>query len=151
MRPNHRHKAQLIESSWQTNSLSITHCLLCHWRFFFFHLNTAHREYLWIGVVTEHPVCVQSRGNSAPVGVLLQWDPPREGDLPVHNYRVTWMPQQTHTTHRCTQSAHGHTHAVHNNMHLHARPTHSRSISCSWDTKGMHRGHFGNLRFCLWR
>lgn len=69
----------------------------------------------------------ESRGNSAPVGVLLQWDPPREGDLPVHNYRVTWMPQQTHTTHRCTQSAHGHTHAVHNNMHLHARPTHSRS------------------------
>ncbi|CAL8307674.1 unnamed protein product [Lota lota] len=26
------------------------------------------------------------------VGVLVRWEPPREGDLPVHHYRVTWTP-----------------------------------------------------------
>uniref|UniRef100_A0A3B4AUA6 Anosmin 1b n=1 Tax=Periophthalmus magnuspinnatus TaxID=409849 RepID=A0A3B4AUA6_9GOBI len=34
------------------------------------------------------------RGHVATVGVLLRWDVPKEGDLPVHNYRVTYTPQQ---------------------------------------------------------
>ncbi|KAJ0032739.1 hypothetical protein NQD34_002820 [Periophthalmus magnuspinnatus] len=36
----------------------------------------------------------ESRGHVATVGVLLRWDVPKEGDLPVHNYRVTYTPQQ---------------------------------------------------------
>uniref|UniRef100_A0A671W394 Anosmin 1b n=1 Tax=Sparus aurata TaxID=8175 RepID=A0A671W394_SPAAU len=41
------------------------------------------------------------------VAVLLSWEPPREGDLPVHNYRVTWMPRHTHkeSNSRVTQGA----------------------------------------------
>uniref|UniRef100_A0A096M507 Anosmin 1b n=1 Tax=Poecilia formosa TaxID=48698 RepID=A0A096M507_POEFO len=30
-------------------------------------------------------------GSRPSVAVLLRWEPPREGDLPVHNYRITWM------------------------------------------------------------
>uniref|UniRef100_H3DL85 Anosmin 1b n=1 Tax=Tetraodon nigroviridis TaxID=99883 RepID=H3DL85_TETNG len=44
----------------------------------------------------EPPVNVrvsnQSRGSGVTVAVLLSWEPPREGDLPVRNYRVTWNP-----------------------------------------------------------
>ncbi|KAM3619488.1 uncharacterized protein V6R79_009121 [Siganus canaliculatus] len=35
----------------------------------------------------------------ATVKVLVRWDPPRDGDLPVHNYRVTWMSSRAHSTH----------------------------------------------------
>uniref|UniRef100_A0A8C6UTT2 Anosmin 1b n=1 Tax=Neogobius melanostomus TaxID=47308 RepID=A0A8C6UTT2_9GOBI len=47
--------------------------------------------------------------DAATVGVLIRWDAPREGDLPVHNYRVTWRPQQIQPPLRRTQ--HGHTNA----------------------------------------
>ncbi|XP_070688713.1 anosmin-1b [Pempheris klunzingeri] len=67
----------------------------------------------------------RSRGSGATVAVLLSWEPPREGDLPVHNYRVTWMFRHTHTAHKHTHTLHPHTHAVHNNMHT--RPAHSRT------------------------
>ncbi|XP_061096293.1 anosmin-1b isoform X1 [Conger conger] len=37
------------------------------------------------------------RGNltagAGGVNVLLLWDPPREGDLPVHHYKITWSPR----------------------------------------------------------
>uniref|UniRef100_A0A1A8ELF1 Kallmann syndrome 1b sequence n=1 Tax=Nothobranchius korthausae TaxID=1143690 RepID=A0A1A8ELF1_9TELE len=49
-------------------------------------------------------------GSGATVAILLRWDPPREGDLPVHNYRITWMsrhklPHQkrSHAVHKYTQ------------------------------------------------
>ncbi|KAL1022862.1 hypothetical protein UPYG_G00033450 [Umbra pygmaea] len=34
----------------------------------------------------------QARDGSS-VGVQVLWDPPREGDLPVHHYKVTWSPR----------------------------------------------------------
>ncbi|XP_059924049.1 LOW QUALITY PROTEIN: anosmin-1-like [Gadus macrocephalus] len=34
----------------------------------------------------------RSGGQAPAVGVLVRWEPPREGDLPVHHYRVTWTP-----------------------------------------------------------
>ncbi|XP_038571290.1 anosmin-1b [Micropterus salmoides] len=67
----------------------------------------------------------RSRGSGVTVAVLLSWDPPREGDLPVHNYRVTWMSRHTHTVHKHTHTLHAHTRTVHNNMHT--RPTLSRT------------------------
>ncbi|XP_037530449.1 anosmin-1b [Nematolebias whitei] len=59
----------------------------------------------------------RSLGSGPTVAVLLHWDPPREGDLPVHNYRITWMSQHTGTTfkHRFQ------THAVH------MKPAHEQS------------------------
>ncbi|XP_029988336.1 anosmin-1b isoform X2 [Sphaeramia orbicularis] len=84
-----------------------------------------------------------SRGNGVTVGVLVRWEPPREGDLPVHNYRVTWMPRQAHTANKHTHSLHSaHTRTAHNNMHTHTRLTHlhpqgeSRKDSSSRVTQG---------------
>lgn len=69
---------------------------------------------------------LRSRGNGFTVAVLLSWEPPREGDLPVHNYRVTWMSRRAHTAHKQTHTPlHAHTHTVQSN--LHTRPTHSRT------------------------
>ncbi|XP_055364200.1 anosmin-1b isoform X2 [Betta splendens] len=42
----------------------------------------------------------RSGGSGLTVAVLLHWEPPREGDLPVHNYRVTWMPRRAHAEHK---------------------------------------------------
>ncbi|XP_040895466.1 anosmin-1b isoform X2 [Toxotes jaculatrix] len=67
----------------------------------------------------------RTRGSGVTVAVLLRWEPPREGDLPVHNYRVTWMSRHIHTVHKHTHTLHGHTRAVHNNMHT--QPTHPRT------------------------
>ncbi|XP_073332863.1 anosmin-1b isoform X1 [Pagrus major] len=67
----------------------------------------------------------RSRGSGVTVAVLLSWEPPREGDLPVHNYRVTWMPRHAHTVHKHAHTLHAHTHTVHSNMHT--RPAHSRT------------------------
>lgn len=65
---------------------------------------------------------LRSRGSGVTVAVLLSWEPPREGDLPVHNYRVTWMSRQTHTAHRHMHTLHAHTHS-----NMHTRPTSSRT------------------------
>ncbi|XP_068445981.1 anosmin-1b isoform X2 [Clinocottus analis] len=62
-------------------------------------------------------------GASGGVTVFLRWEPPREGDLPVHNYRITWTSRHAHTVHKQSHTLHMHT--VHNNMHT--RPTHSRT------------------------
>uniref|UniRef100_A0A665VQ58 Anosmin-1-like n=1 Tax=Echeneis naucrates TaxID=173247 RepID=A0A665VQ58_ECHNA len=43
------------------------------------------------------------------VAILLRWEPPREGDLPVHSYRVTWMSRHMHTMHKHTHTLHGRT------------------------------------------
>ncbi|XP_022593775.1 anosmin-1-like [Seriola dumerili] len=64
-------------------------------------------------------------GTGVTVAVLLRWEPPREGDLPVHSYRVTWMSRHIHTTHKHTSTLHGRTHTAHHNMHT--RPTHPRT------------------------
>ncbi|XP_068599925.1 anosmin-1b [Brachionichthys hirsutus] len=58
------------------------------------------------------------------VAVFLTWEPPREGDLPVHNYRVTWMSRHAHASHKRTHTLHAHAHKVHSNKHT--RPSHSR-------------------------
>ncbi|KAM8888801.1 anosmin-1b [Synchiropus picturatus] len=44
----------------------------------------------------------ETKGSGPTVSVLIHWEPPREGDLPVHNYRVTWLP--THTSRKHTPS-----------------------------------------------
>lgn len=49
---------------------------------------------------------IRSRGSGVTVAVLLSWEPPREGDLPVHNYRVTWMPRHAHAPHKQTHTLH---------------------------------------------
>ncbi|KAL6108240.1 uncharacterized protein ACO6RY_18821 [Pungitius sinensis] len=67
----------------------------------------------------------RSGGSGVTVAVFLRWEPPREGDLPVHNYRITWMYRHTHTAHKHTQTLHTKTHTVHNKVHT--RHTHSRT------------------------
>lgn len=98
-----------------------------------------------------HPWCslmpcpLRSRGSGVTVAVLLSWEPPREGDLPVRNYRVTWMDRNTHTTHKHTHTLHAHTR---NNMHT--LPPHSRPVeqgkreSNARVTQGV-RNHFDNI------
>ncbi|XP_034738189.1 anosmin-1b [Etheostoma cragini] len=79
----------------------------------------------WTGSQPGTHLTERSGGSGVTVAVLLSWEPPREGDLPVHNYRVTWMPRHTHTAHKHMDTLHAHTHTVHNNMHT--RPTHPRT------------------------
>ncbi|XP_074523550.1 anosmin-1b isoform X1 [Halichoeres trimaculatus] len=79
----------------------------------------------WIGSHQGTQFTDRSRGSGVTVAVLISWNPPIEGDLPVHNYRVTWMPRHTQTMHKHTQKPHADTHAVHNNMHT--RLTHSHT------------------------
>lgn len=59
----------------------------------------------------------RSRGSGVTVSVLLHWEPPKEGDLPVHHYRVTWISQHTHTAHRHTHPLHANTQTMQSNMH----------------------------------
>ncbi|XP_041791698.1 anosmin-1b [Chelmon rostratus] len=77
----------------------------------------------WTGSQPGTQFTERSRGSGVTVAVLLSWEPPREGDLPVHNYRVTWMSRNSHTAHKHT--LHAHTHTAHSNMHT--RPTHPRA------------------------
>ncbi|XP_078114697.1 anosmin-1b [Sander vitreus] len=79
----------------------------------------------WTGSQPGTHLTERSGGSGVTVAVLISWEPPREGDLPVHNYRVTWMSRHTHTAHKHMHTLHAHTHTVHNNMHT--RPTHSRT------------------------
>ncbi|KAJ0065493.1 hypothetical protein NL108_012448, partial [Boleophthalmus pectinirostris] len=48
-------------------------------------------------------------GSVAAVEVLLRWDVPREGDLPVHNYRVTYTPQLPQGALRSSHPGHSNT------------------------------------------
>ncbi|XP_074490973.1 anosmin-1b [Sebastes fasciatus] len=77
----------------------------------------------WTGSQPATQLTERLGGSGVTTAVLLRWEPPREGDLPVHNYRVTWMSRHAHTAHKHT--LHSHTHTVHNNMHT--RHTHSRT------------------------
>lgn len=77
----------------------------------------------WTGSQPASQFTERSRGSGVTVAVLLRWEPPREGDLPVHNYRITWMSRHTHTVHKQTHTLQAHT--VLNNMHT--RPAHSRT------------------------
>lgn len=54
----------------------------------------------------------RATGGGVTVAVLLSWEPPKEGDLPVHNYRLTWVP-------RLARAANKHA--------LASRATHSRA------------------------
>ncbi|XP_031715513.1 anosmin-1b [Anarrhichthys ocellatus] len=67
----------------------------------------------------------RSGGSGVTVAVFLSWEPPREADLPVHNYRITWMSRQAHTAHKHTHTLHTHTHTVHKKVLT--RPTHSHT------------------------
>ncbi|KAK5621961.1 hypothetical protein CRENBAI_009220 [Crenichthys baileyi] len=55
-------------------------------------------------------------GSRAKVAVLLHWEPPREGDLPVHNYRITWMSRHAHSTHKHTVPEQPHTEHINKPM-----------------------------------
>ncbi|XP_044054840.1 anosmin-1b isoform X2 [Siniperca chuatsi] len=79
----------------------------------------------WTGSQPGTQFTERLRGSGVTVAVLLSWEPPREGDLPVHNYRVTWMSRHAHTAHKHTHTLHAHTRTVNSNMHT--RPTHSRT------------------------
>ncbi|XP_010788871.1 anosmin-1-like [Notothenia coriiceps] len=79
----------------------------------------------WTGSKPGIKLPERSRGSGVKVSVLLSWEPPGEGDLPVHNYRVTWMPRHAHTAHKHTHTLNAQTHTVHNNMHTHH--SHSRT------------------------
>ncbi|XP_033936362.1 anosmin-1b isoform X2 [Pseudochaenichthys georgianus] len=79
----------------------------------------------WMGSQPGIKLPERSRGSGVKVSVLLSWEPPGEGDLPVHNYRVTWMPRHAHTAHKHTHTLNAQTHTVHNNMHTHH--SHSRT------------------------
>ncbi|KAM4628854.1 anosmin-1b [Polymixia lowei] len=68
-------------------------------------------------------VTERSGGEEVTVGAVLVWEPPRDGDLPVHHYRVTWSPRHKHTLHG--HISHVHTHTAHKNTH--ALPTRSRT------------------------
>ena len=35
----------------------------------------------------------ETLGEDGRVGLLLLWDTPSEGDLPLHHYKVTWTPR----------------------------------------------------------
>ncbi|XP_035502610.2 anosmin-1b isoform X1 [Scophthalmus maximus] len=76
----------------------------------------------WTSSQPESHFAERTRGPGAMVAVLLRWEPPREGDLPVHNYRVTWTSRHTQTAHKHSHALHGRTHTVYNNKHT--RPTH---------------------------
>lgn len=65
---------------------------------------------------------LRSKGSGLTVAVLLHWEPPREGDLPVHNYKITWMPRHAHAQHKHTLQAN--TNTGHGNVHT--RSTHSQ-------------------------
>ncbi|XP_059196454.1 anosmin-1b [Centropristis striata] len=80
----------------------------------------------WNGVQPGTQLAERLRGSGVTVAVLLSWEPPREGDLPVHNYRVTWMSRHAHTAHKNTHTLRAHTQTVHNNMHTH--PVHSHTL-----------------------
>ncbi|KAK5869642.1 hypothetical protein PBY51_024344 [Eleginops maclovinus] len=79
----------------------------------------------WTGSQPGVKLPERSRGSVVTVSILISWEPPREGDLPVHNYRVTWMSRHAHTAHKHTHNLHVQTHTVHNNMHTHH--SHSRT------------------------
>lgn len=42
----------------------------------------------------------RATGSGVTVAVLLSWEPPEEGDLPVHNYRLTWVPRLAHAANK---------------------------------------------------
>ncbi|XP_041863031.1 anosmin-1b isoform X2 [Melanotaenia boesemani] len=75
----------------------------------------------WVGSQLGPRFTERSRGSGASVAVLLQWKPPREGDLPVRNYRITWMPRHTLTVHRRAHTLQPNLHTGHNK---HTRPAH---------------------------
>lgn len=91
-------------------------------------------------------VC-RTRGSGVTVAVLLRWEPPREGDLPVHSYRVTWMSRQTHTAHKHTHTLHGRAHIAHNNMHT--RPTHPRTSEGKKESNSRLTQGVRKLNVCL--
>ncbi|XP_075872134.1 anosmin-1b isoform X3 [Nelusetta ayraudi] len=53
----------------------------------------------WMGPHARTQVTERSTGSGVAVAVLLSWEPPREGDLPVHNYRLSWVPRHAATKH----------------------------------------------------
>uniref|UniRef100_A0A3Q2WVL1 Anosmin-1-like n=1 Tax=Haplochromis burtoni TaxID=8153 RepID=A0A3Q2WVL1_HAPBU len=67
----------------------------------------------------------RSMESGVTVAVLLRWEPPKEGDLPVHNYRITWMSRHTHAAQKHKHTLQAHTHTVASNTH--ARPAQSRT------------------------
>ncbi|XP_013862836.1 anosmin-1b [Austrofundulus limnaeus] len=76
----------------------------------------------------------RSVGTGATVTVLLRWDPPREGDLPVHNYRITWMSRHIGATHKHTLQTH--THAAHN-KHMRTAHEQGKKETNSMQTRGV--------------
>lgn len=79
----------------------------------------------WAGSPPASQLTERSRGALVTVAVLLRWEPPREGDLPVHNYRITWTSRHTHTANKHTHTLQ----AVLSNVHTRAAHTHTAEQS----------------------
>ncbi|XP_028301413.1 anosmin-1b [Gouania willdenowi] len=63
----------------------------------------------------------RSTERGVTVNALINWEPPKDGDLPVHNYRITW-------TSRHMPKAHKHTIRAHREINnMHTQLTHTRS------------------------
>ncbi|RVE73526.1 hypothetical protein OJAV_G00032240 [Oryzias javanicus] len=69
----------------------------------------------WAGQQLVPQVTERSSESGTTVAVLLNWEPPSEGDLPVHNYRITWMPQHIHTAHKHTHTLQANAPRLHKN------------------------------------
>ncbi|XP_051929362.1 anosmin-1b isoform X2 [Hippocampus zosterae] len=82
-----------------------------------------------VGMTSQAGSCFTERlgGSGITVTVLIHWNPPQDGDLPVHNYRVTWMSR--HRTQKTTHLAHANMHELHNNMQTQFTQPHAHQES----------------------
>uniref|UniRef100_I3JUM3 Anosmin 1b n=1 Tax=Oreochromis niloticus TaxID=8128 RepID=I3JUM3_ORENI len=79
----------------------------------------------WTGPQSASQFTERSMESGVTVAVLLRWEPPKEGDLPVHNYRITWMSRHTHAAQKHKHTLQAQTHTVASNTHI--RPAQSRT------------------------
>nr|XP_057929991.1 anosmin-1b isoform X1 [Doryrhamphus excisus] len=65
-------------------------------------IQVSNQTLVWMASQAGSRLTERSGGSGITVAVLIRWDPPREGDLPIHNYRVTWTSR--HTTYKPTNT-----------------------------------------------
>ncbi|XP_061739562.1 anosmin-1b isoform X1 [Nerophis ophidion] len=58
-------------------------------------IRVGNQTLVWTASQAGSRLTERSGGNGITVAVLIRWDPLGEGDLPVHNYRVTWASRRT--------------------------------------------------------
>ncbi|XP_056133743.1 anosmin-1b [Lampris incognitus] len=88
------------------------------------HIRVANQTLGWVGSKPGAQLTRQ-KGEGVAVEALLLWEPPRDGDLLVHHYRVTWTPRPTHVLHGHTNPTHAQARTARKNKHT--LPTRSRA------------------------